>query len=400
MISLTPTAEQKMLVDTARGFADRHIRPLVAGVKRDGAPADPWALVRPVFEAGADLGFTRIFLPPERQGMGGSCLDAVLMLEELGAADVGIASDYFALTACMPLLAMRSGGAASEALLADIASARAMLLAGAQSEPDTAGSELMMAGPDPDFGPKLAARKTSDGWVLSGRKSAFITNAGAAERYMIIARTAPEQPVFTGLSIFMVPTGTPGLTVGAKTKLIGWPLSCHAELVFDDVMLADAALIGTAGGAAMAFASVPEMPVCLAACFVGLARAAFDHARSYALDRQSCGRPIAQHQAVALKLAEMAVNVETARLHVWQAADACTSDPMRAAMLLAPMAKATAVDMAIRNAELAVQVLGGYGVTQEYDAGRYLNDAWIGWSCDFTRDVLHLGIAQAILANE
>jgi alkylation response protein AidB-like acyl-CoA dehydrogenase len=399
MIGFTPTEEQQQLVRTARGFAERHIRPLVERVKQAGPPADPWPLVAPLFAEGAALGFTRLFLSPDLGGMGGSCLDAALMLEELGAADVGLASDYFALTACMPLMAARAGGPSAEAFLRTFADAPAMVLAGAQSEPDVAGSELMLAGPDPAFGPRLSAAETPDGWLLQGRKSAFITNAGAADAYLIIARTDPAQPVFSGLSIFLVPAGTPGLTVGRKTKLIGWPLTTHAELVLDDVRLPADALIGSRGGAAMTFASVPEMPVCLAACFVGLARAAFDHARGYAADRRSMGQPIARHQAVALKLAEMAINVETARLHVWQAAAACETDPMRAALLLAPMAKATAVDMAIRNAELAVQVLGGYGVTAEYDAGRYLNDAWIGWSCDFTRDVLHLGIAQALTGD-
>lgn len=399
MIGFTPDDGQRMLMRTARDFATGRIRPLVEKVKREGGASDPWPLVRPVFEAGAALGFTRLFLPPERNGMGGSCLDAVLLLEELGAADVGIAADCFALTACMTLLAERAGGPAAGAFLEQFAAHPAMLLAGAQSEPDTAGSELLMAGEDPAFGPKLAARRIEGGWRLDGRKSAFITNAGAADTCFIIARTAPERPLMGGLSIFLVPARTPGLTVGRKTKLIGWPLSTHAELVFDDVHLPADALIGEEGGALMAFGSVPEMPICLAACFVGLARAAFEHARGYALQRRSVGSPIAQHQAVALKLAEMAVNVETARLHVWQAAAACAADPMKAAMLLAPMAKATAVDMAIRNAELAVQVLGGYGVTTEYDAGRYLNDAWVGWSCDFTRDILHLGIARAVLAD-
>lgn len=399
MIGFTPSEEQQQLIRTARGFAERHVRPLVQRVKHEGAPDDPWPLVKPVFEEGAALGLTRLFVPEEQGGMGGSCLDAALMLEEIGAADVGIASDYFALTACMPLMAMRAGSASGAAFVERFAATPAMVLAGAQSEPDVAGSELMMAGPDAAFGPKLAARETDSGWVLSGRKSAFITNAGAADAYFIIARTDPEQSVFSGLSIFLVPAGTEGLSVGNKTRLIGWPLTTHAELVLDEVHLPPEALIGTRGGAAMTFASVPEMPICLAACFVGLARAAFEHAKGYALERRSIGRPIAQHQAVAAKLAEMAINVETARLHVWQAAAACASDPMRAAMLLAPMAKASAVDMAIRNAELAVQVLGGYGVTREYDAGRYLTDAWIGWSCDFTRDVLHLGIAQAVLGD-
>lgn len=395
-IAFDLTDEQQQLVRTARAFAGREIAPLVAR-HRHQPPAEPWGLIRPLFEAGAGLGFTRLFLPPERNGLGASCLDAVLLLEELGAADVGVAADYFALTACMPLLAMRAGGDNADRFLDAFAAAPAMLLAGAQSEPDTAGSELMMAGVDPAYGPKLSARPAEGGgWRLNGRKSAFITNAGAADSYMIIARTAPDRPVFEGLSIFHVPRGTPGLSVGARTHLIGWPLSTHAELLFDDVVLPAGALIGAEGGAAMAFARVPEMPVCLAACFVGLARAASDHAMAYAQQRRSMGQPIARHQAVQLKLAQMAANVETARLHVWQAAAACQTDPMRAAMVLAPMAKATAVDMAIANAQLAVETLGGYGVTRDYEAGRFLNDAWVGWSCDFTRDVLMLGIARAL----
>ncbi len=397
MIGFELSDEQRMLQRTGRDFARDRIVPAVSKARRDGEGADPWALGRPLFEAGAALGFTRMFLGEAQGGMAASCLDAAILIEELGAADVGVAGDYFALTACMPLLALRAGGAAADRFVADFAAAPAMLLAGAQSEPDVAGSELMMAGPDPAFGPRLSARRDGDGWVLDGAKSAFVTNAGAADAFLIIARTDPAAPVFGGLSIFHVPRTTPGLSVGRRTRLMGWPLSSHAPLSFDGVRLGGDALIGREGGAAMAFGMVPEMPVCLAAAFVGLARAAMDHALDYARERRSMGRRIADHQAVALKLAEMAINVETARLHVWRAADLCARDPMAAAMTAAPMAKAVAVDMAIRNAELSVQVLGGYGVTEEYEAARYLRDAWIGWSCDFTRDVIHLGIARALV---
>ena len=392
MIGFDLTPEQAMLQRTARDYAGGHLRPLVERTRRT-PPADPWAEVRPVFETGAALGLTKLFVPEALGGLGGSCLDAVIVLEELGAADVGIASDYFSLTATMPLMLQRAGG---DRYLAEFAAAPAMVLAGAQSEPNVAGSELMMAGPAPEFGPKLSARRDGDGWVLSGAKSAFVTNAGVADAYLIIARTDAAAPLMTGLSIFWVPAGTPGVRVGHKTPLIGWPLTSHAELVFDDVRLPPEALVGTEGGAAMLFAMIPEMPVCLAATFVGLARAAYDYALDYAKNRKSMGAPIARHQAVALKLAEMAVEVHAARLLVWDAAAGCATDPMATAMFKAPAAKAKAVDAAIRCAELCVQVLGGYGVTQEYEAGRFLNDAWIGWSCDFTRDVLYLGIAAGL----
>lgn len=394
MIAFELSEEQTLLQSTARAFAATAIRPVVEQVR---AGAEPWPLVRPVIERGVELGFTRMFVPEAHGGLGLSCVDAAIVLEELGAGDVGMASDYFSLTACMPLMMLR-GGAPEQAapFLKAFVAAPAMILAGAQSEPNVAGSELMSAGPEPAFGPKLSARRDGDGWLLSGQKSAFVTNAGVSDHYFIIARTDPAKPVMEGLSIFHVPADTAGLTVGKKTKLIGWPLSHHAELSFDGVRLPGSALVGGEGGAAMIFASIPEMPVCLAACFLGLARAAYDYALAYANERKSCGVPIRQHQAVALKLAEMATGLHAARLVVWDAARACETDTMRAAMFAAPAAKARAVDSAIRNAELCVQVLGGYGVTQEYEAGRFLNDAWIGWSCDFTRDILHLGIAQGL----
>ena len=395
MIDLTPTPEQAMLQRTARDYAAAQLTPLVARTRRD-APSEPWPLVRPAFEAGAALGLTRLFVPADVGGLGGSCVDAAIVLEELGAADVGIASDYFSLTATMPLMLQRAGGDHAAAALAAFAAAPAMVLAGAQSEPNVAGSELMLAGPAAEYGPKLRARRDGDAWVLDGAKSAFVTNAGVADAYLIIARTDPAKPLIEGLSIFWVPAETPGVRVGRKTPLIGWPLTSHAELGFDAVRLPATSLIGAEGGAAMLFARVPEMPVCLAACFVGLARAATDYALAYARERRSMGAPIARHQAVALKLAEMAVEVHAARLLVWDAAAACATDPMAAAMFKAPAAKAKAVDAAIRCAELCVQVLGGYGVTQEYEAGRFLADAWIGWSCDFTRDVLYLGIAAGL----
>lgn len=397
MIGFEPSEQQGLLQNSARDFASRVVRPIVEQAHRSGRGDDPWEKVRPAIEAGAELGFMRLLVPAEQGGLGGSCLDAVIMLEELGAADVGIAADYFALTATMPLMMLRAGSSEQqrrflERFLAD----RAPVLAGAQSEPDVAGSELMMGGPDPAAGPRLSARREGKGWVLNGRKSAFVTNAGVASDYFVIARTARDRPPVEGLSIFHVPRDTVGFSTGPNTELIGWPLTHHAELILDGACLPPDALVGPENGAAMVFAGLPEMPVCLAACFVGLAREAFEYALGYARERKSGGRPIAEHQAVALKLADMAVELQAARLLVWDAAAACGCDPRAAALLKAPAAKSAAVDAAIANAQRCVEILGAYGVAREYRAGRFLADAWVGYSCDFTRDVLRLGIAQAL----
>ena len=395
MIAFTPTPEQAMLQRTGHDFAAAHIAPLATRARKEGAPADSWPWVQPMYEAGVALGLTKVFVPEAMGGLGLGCIDAAILLEELGAADVGVASDWFAANMTMPLMMLRGGTPEkARAFCEAFAAHPGMVLAGAQSEPNVGGSELMMGGPDPAAGPKLKAHPDGDDYVPSGNKSAFITNARAAHHYFIIARTEPTKPVMEGLSIFHIPAGTPGLSVGKPTELIGWPLSCHAEVRLDGVRVPASQRIGAEGDAAMIFASVPEMPVCLAACFVGLARAAYKYALACAKERRSGGVPLIEHQAVALKLAQMASDVHAARLCVWDAAAACATDPFAAGVFKGPLAKARAVDAAIANASRCVEILGAYGVSRDYEAGRYLNDAWVGYACDFTRDILHLGVAR------
>lgn len=398
MIGFTLTNEQAMLQRTARDFAAARIAPLAERARRDGV-VDTRATVLPMYEAGVALGFTKLFVPEAMGGLGGTCIDAAVLLEELGAGDVGVASDYFAANMTMPLMMLRGGSPEQAAAFCEVFAAHpGMVLAGAQSEPNVAGSELMAGGPDVAAGPKLRAHRDDSGegdcYVLEGGKSAFITNAGIAERFFIIARTDHAKSVMEGLTIFAIPRDAPGLSIGPKTDLIGWPLSAHAEVRLDGVRVPMADRIGAEGGAGMIFASVPEMPVCLAACFVGHARAAFDYALAYAKERRSGGVPLIEHQAVALKLAQMASDLHVARLAVWDAAAACATDPFAAGTFKAPAAKARAVDVAIANSSRCVEILGAYGVTREYKAGAMLADAWIGYSCDFTRDILHLGVAR------
>ncbi|MFM2042980.1 MAG: hypothetical protein RLY86_1556 [Pseudomonadota bacterium] len=401
MIGFTLTEEQLLLQKTARDFARQEIAPVVRRLRHQPQGADTWAAVRPIIAKGAGLGFMRLLLPEVQGGLGGTCLDACLLMEELGAADVGIAADYFSLTACMPLMIVRGGTAEQQArLIPPFVSDSGFIAAGAQSEANVGGSELMSMDPDPKLGPKTTAKRAPGGYSLTGSKSAFITNAGVAEGYFIIARTDPAAPVAQSLTIFWVPADSPGLSHGPNTELIGWKASHHAELYLDSVFVPEENRIGGEGAAGMLFARLPEMPVCLAACFVGLARAAYDYALDYAKTRVSNGKPIIQHQAVALKLADMAVDVQAARLLVWDAAAACETDWMTAAALKGPAAKTAAVDAAIRNAERAVQILGGYGVTTEYDAGAMLTDAWVGYACDFTRDVLRLGMVPFLKGTE
>jgi len=237
---------------------------------------------------------------------------------------------------------------------------------------------------------KTHARRDGDHFILNGTKSGFITNAGIASDYFIVARTSLDKPASESMSIFYIPADLPGFTVGRRTHLMGLRTGHHAELVFTDARVPADRLLGGEGAALEILGEV--LGLGLGAQFVGLARGAYHYALEYAKQRRSCGKPLIEHQAIALLLADMEIETQAARLLTW--------DSLAAAERLDPSAKIKgmgsklfAVDVAIRTAQNAVKILGGYGVTREYLAAKYLCDALTGYSCDFTGDMLRLRIA-------
>ena len=334
-------------------------------------------------------------LVPEAFGGGGAtAVDNVIVQEELGAADVGIASSYFNLTMSLPFLLLIAGtDAQKETWLPKFCSQKVHLLAGAQSEPSVAGSDLFCPVPDPKIGMRTHAQREGDQYIVNGNKSAFVTNAGVASTYFLLCRTSLEQPPQSSTTILLVPKETPGLSFGSKTELMGMRGAYHSEIYFDDVRVPVANRLGDEGQAGMIMAmGSGAMTVGLAANFVGLARAAYEYALAYAKERVSWGKPIIEHQAVGLKLADVAVELDAARLLVWQAAFAVDAGDETAVPLKAPAAKTYAADVAIKAAQTALEVLGAYGTTKEYETEKDLRDAWMGYSCDFTREVLRLGM--------
>jgi alkylation response protein AidB-like acyl-CoA dehydrogenase len=399
LIDFTLTDEQLLLQQTARDFARSEIAPVVDRVLKQraaGGDPEPWPLCVDMFRKGWELGFTRLLLPEAIGGGGGRMIDAVILLEELGAADVSVAADLYALNMTVPLIVAAGGTPEQQREFLPLIASRPTVLSGALSEPNVAGSELFTQDPSPKMGIKTFARREGEGagarYVIRGNKSAFVTNCGIADHYFILARTSLDKPLWESISVFFVPADAPGLKPGARTRMAGWHTGHHAELYVDDVVVPASRLIGGEGLGARIMGSLPQMPIGLAAAYVGLARSAYEYALDYAKKRVSMGVPIIQHQSVALKLAEMYGDWHAARLALWDAAIDCDANPMRAATLKAPLCKTMAVDAAIRNAEKAVQILGAYGITDEYPTARWLNDAWIGYSCDFTREMLRLGM--------
>ena len=380
---------------TARAFARTEISPIVQRVQKAraaGENPDPWAFCKEMFQKGWDLGFTRMLIPEVHGGNGSDMIDAAIVLEEFGAADVAIAADLFALNMTVPLIVAGGADETQKQRILPLLSKQATVLSGALSEPNIAGSELFTQNPDPKLGIKTFARRAGENYIIRGQKSAFVTNCGIADYYFVLARTSLELPLWESISIFFVPATTRGILPGTRTRMSGWHTGHHAELTLDDVEVPATNLIGGEGSGVRIMSMLPQMAVGLAAAFVGLARASYEYALNYANQRISMGVPIIRHQAVALKLADMYCDYHTARLTLWDAARGCDADLMGAATLLAPLAKTCAVDAAIRNAERALQILGAYGVTEEYPTAGWLADAWVGYACDFTRDMLRLGM--------
>jgi len=396
MIDFSPTAEQLELRALARSFAQGEFPALVRAAENGSAGEEDQAAYLAMYGRAADADLHAMLIGEEFGGGGARCIDNVIVQEELGAVDVGLAGSLN-LNFCVPL--MLAAGATPEqrrTWLGEICAARDHVVAGALNEPDVAGSELFSPLADPSLGVRTRARREQDGYVLTGEKAGFVTNAGVARAFMVFARTDSAKGPLDGTSVFYVPAGSQGLTVGSPTHLLGMRASWHAEVVFDDVRVAADRRVGPEGGGLrlMGAAAAP-MALGLAAGFVGLARRAGAEAISYAKQRSSWGAPIATHQAVALHLAETDIDVTAARLAVWNAAWAVDNGEPAAARLV-PAAKAYAVDAAIRCAERAVKVLGGYGVAEEYPVAKLLRDAWTGWSCDFTGDMLRLDVARQL----
>ena len=396
MIDFSLTQEQQMLQSQARDFAQNKVLSIVQIIEESFNPEmEPWDFCKHVFHKGSELGFTSLMVPKELGGVGGKCIDLAIVLEEIGAVDVSIACSYFNLTAAMSLFVSRVATQEQQKrILSFVKSGKPHLFSAAESEPNIATSDLFCPFPDPNIGMKTFAARQGNAYILNGTKSSLVTNAGIADAYIIIARTAMDKPLRESLSIFYVPTDTPGIKFGKKTQMIGWKASHHAEIYLDNVSVPAENLIGQEGEAGKLLMLLPEVAIGLAASYVGLARAAYEYALNYAKQRVSWGRPIIEHQAVALKLADMMINTQAARLMVWDAAVTAETDPQLASTIKAPAAKTFAVDVAIKNAQMAIEILGGYGVTKECLAGKFLADATIGYSCDFTREILRLGLVN------
>ena len=341
------------------------------------------AVDRSIIKRLGDLGFLGLTIPEEVGGSGGDHLTYCLVLEELGRGDSavrGIVSVSLGLVA--KTIAAHGSDNQRAAWLPRLCSG-ASLGCFALTEPGT-GSDAA----------NLTTRAVRDGddWLLTGSKM-FITNGTWADVALVFARTGGAGP--RGVTAFLVETDTPGLTRREVRGKLGLRGQATAELTFDGARVSDAARLGPAGhGFKIAMSTLDKGRMSLAAGCVGLAQACLDAAVRYAGERTQFGKPIAAHQLVQRHLAQIAVDTAAARLLVWRVADLI--DRGQPFGTEASMAKLFASEAAVRAAESAVQVFGGYGYIDEYPVGKYLRDARVTTLYEGTTEIQQLLIGRAL----
>jgi acyl-CoA dehydrogenase len=377
MIGFELTDEQKQLQETARKFAREEIIPKAAEHDKNGKY--PVEIAKKAWE----LGLMNTHIPGEYGGLGLGVLDGCIITEELAYGCTGICTAMEAnVLAAAPLMVAGNDDQKKEFL--GRLTSEPLFAAYCVTEPG-AGSDVS--------GIRTQAKKVGDDYVINGSKM-WITNASVANWYFVLAYTDPTQK-HKGMSGFIVPADTPGITVGKKEWNLGQRASDTRGIVFEDVKIPAKYRLGNEGdGFKIAMGAFDHTRPPVAAGAVGLARRAMEESIQYAQTRKAFGQPIANFQAVSFMIADMAKDIEAGRMLVWKAA--ATIDAGQRNTRYAAMAKSFCADMAMRVATDAVQVFGGYGYSEEYPVEKLMRDAKIYQIYEGTSQIQRLIIAKEI----
>jgi alkylation response protein AidB-like acyl-CoA dehydrogenase len=373
------TAEQELARRTAREFAEAEIAPVIASY--DEAEEFPAELVAKL----GGLGFMGVLFPPEYGGAGLDYVAYTLVVEELSRVDGSIGITMWAHNSlCTNHIYSFGTEAQRERYLPPLARGE-VLGAWGLTEPGAGSDAAAM---------RTTAVEAGDAFVLDGTK-AFITNGSVAGTAVVMAKTDPTAGG-RGVSAFILEKGMPGFRPGQRYKKLGLHASDTAELVLEGVRVPKANLLGERNRGFEDTKKVLEGGrIAMAAMAVGLAQGALDQAVRYAKERQAFGQPIGHFQGIRAILADLATEVEAARLLTLRAAYG--KDRGRPVMREASMAKVFASEVAVRCATKAVQVHGGYGYTREFPVERFYRDAKLCEIGEGTSEVQRMVIARHLL---
>ncbi len=372
--------EHKMMRDMVRSFAEAELAPSAG--ERDEQERFDRALM---FDRLAELGLAGVVFPEEYGGAGADYLSYAIVIEELSrvCASTGVTLSAHVSLGANPIYKFGSEEQKKKFLVPLAEGSK--LGAFGLTEP-SAGSD---AG-----GTRTTAERDGEAWVLNGNKI-FITNGGDAETYVVFARSDQASRKHHGISAFILEKDTPGFSFGKKEAKLGIRSSPTVELIFDNCRIPRDNLLGEEGkGFRIAMQTLDGGRIGIASQALGIAQGAFEAAVNYARERKQFDQPIANFQGVQFMLADMATQIEAARLVVYQAAwKASAGQPFSKE---SAMAKLLASETAMQVTTKAVQVFGGYGYTREYPVERMMRDAKITEIYEGTSEVQRLVIGTAV----
>lgn len=373
------TEEHKMIRQAARDFALQELKPGV--IERDTYQQFPTRQVKMLGE----LGFMGMMVDPKYNGSGLDSISYVLMMEELSKIDAST-SVVVSVNNSLVCHGLQAFGTEEqkEKYLKPLASGE-KIGAFCLSEPE--------AGSDATF-QQTKAEDKGDHYLLNGTKN-WITNGNSASTYLVFAQTHPEKG-YKGINVLIVERGMEGFTIGPKEDKLGIRGSDTHSLQFNDVKVPKENRIGEDGfGFKFAMKTIEGGRIGIAAQALGIAAGAYELALNYSKERKTFGKPIFDHQAIQFKLADMATDIEAARLLVLKAA--WLKDQQLPYTKMAAMAKLFASDVAMRTTVEAVQIHGGYGYVKEYHVERLMRDAKITQIYEGTSEIQKIVIAREIL---
>jgi acyl-CoA dehydrogenase len=376
VVDFTLSDDQLALRDLAHDFAVGQIRPVAWSYDRDAT------FPQEIIEQAWALGLMNVYIPERYGGAGVSCLDGVVIEEELAWGCAGIQSSVGANgLATTPLLLAGSEGLKRQYL--EKLTQAPLLAAFCLTEPD-AGSDVAAL--------SMHAVRAKSTYRITGSKS-FVTNGGVADFFTVFAKTDPDAG-HRGISAFIVPRDA-GVVVGKHEDKMGQRASNTATVTFPDVEVPLDHLIGAENdGFKIAMTTLDHTRPRIAAMATGIARAAFEFAVEYAKERRQFGVPISTHQAIQFMIADMATEIEAARLLTWKSA--ALLDEGRRNTLVSSHAKRFAADVAMKVTTDAVQIFGGYGYIKDYPVEKLMRDAKLMQIYEGTSQIQRLVIAREV----
>jgi butyryl-CoA dehydrogenase len=371
--------EQKMIRDTARDFAAREVAPKAAELDKTGRwPSE-------IVTKMAELGLLGVAIPEEYGGAGMDVVSYALAMEEISAAcaSSGVIMSVNNSLFCDPVYKFGTEDQ-KKRVLTPVAKGEKLGCFGLTEPMSGSDAQTMVTG----------AEKTSGGWVLNGAKN-WITNGPHADCILVFAVTDRSGPKVKHTA-FLVERGTPGYTQNAPDHKLGIHAAHSCTVFFENCKVPEANVVGGVGdGFKVAMATLDGGRIGIACQAIGIARAAFERSVAYAKERKSFGVPIAQHQAIQFMLADMATQIDAARLLTWRAAKMKDKGVRHTSE--SAMAKLYASEMATRVTHKAIQIHGGYGYSTEFPVERHYRDARITEIYEGTSEIQRIVIAAGLL---